>query len=163
MTDSDSDCQNILSGVKPEPRRWNLFLDVDGVLLGKCDTHSAEVVRAKHVREFLEFALTNFECYWLTTHCQGIASAVVDLIRPYGADDVLGMLSKIRPTRFVTLKTEALFGDFFWLDDAPIAAEKAWLTEHGLLDRWIEVNTRERPDDLLRAMAILRERISSPL
>ncbi len=38
-----------------------LYLDIDGVLL----TRNGSL--ANHAREFLEWAIENFECYWLTT------------------------------------------------------------------------------------------------
>ena len=53
------------------------------------------------------------------------------------------------------LKTEALAGDFYWLDDSPLQIELAELRRRHLFDRWIEVNTRQRPDDLLFAMSEL--------
>jgi hypothetical protein len=60
-------------------------------------------------------------------------------------------MNRIKPTRFGVLKTEALEGDFYWLDDSPLAAELQDLRQRGLSERWIEVNTRRRPDDLLFA------------
>ena len=138
--------------------RRRLYLDVDGVLLGKEDPSSPIVVLARHAREFLEFALATFDCYWLTTHCKGDSAVVLEYLRPYSSPEVLQLLAEIRPTSFRTLKTEALAGDFFWLDDSPLATEKEWLRTSGLEDRWIEVDTRRRPDDLLRAMDELRRR-----
>ena len=65
-------------------------------------------------------------------------------------------LAAVCPTRFTTLKTEALQGDFYWLEDSPLAAEIEWLRVRGLLSRWIHVDTRERPEDLLSAGLELR-------
>lgn len=143
---------------RPHNPRPNLFLDIDGVLLGKSGLDSPAPALANHATEFLEFSLANFDCFWLTTHCQGDAATVVDYLRPYCTEAILLLIAQIRPTRFTTFKTETLFGDFLWLDDAPLATELDWLTARGLRDRWIEVNTRKRPDDLARAMELLKRR-----
>lgn len=136
--------------------RRRLYLDVDGVLLGKEDPSAAAVTLARHAREFLEFALSAFDCYWLTTHCRGDAGTVLEYLRPYASPEVLQLLAQVRPTTFRNLKTEALAGDFLWLDDSPLATEIDRLREAGHGGRWIEVDTRRRPDDLLRAMDEMR-------
>jgi hypothetical protein len=130
----------------------NLYLDIDGVLLGKTDPASPKIVLANHAQQFLDFALANFDCFWLTTHCKGDARPVLAYLRPYVPDDLMLLLAKIKPTTFDVLKTDALVGDFFWLDDSPLAIEITWLRERGLLDRWVQVDTRKRPNDLLAAM-----------
>ena len=130
------------------PDRVRLYLDVDGVLLGKSDPKSSEIVLARHAEEFVEFALRTFECWWLTTHCRGEVRPVLEYLRPYCGGRLLQRLSEFRPTNWKTLKTEALLSPFFWLDDSPLAVELDWLTSHNLLDRWILVDTRKRPDDL---------------
>lgn len=138
--------------------RKRLYLDVDGVLLGRAAADDPAVVLARHAPAFLSFATANFDCYWLTTHCQGDGRTVLAYLRRYVSPDLERLLSTVRPTRFETLKTEALAGDFFWLDDAPLAAELAWLRGRGLMDRWLDVNTRLYPDDLSRAMELLSTR-----
>jgi hypothetical protein len=138
----------------------NLYIDVDGVLLGRTVPDRPAVVIASHTREFLSFALSRFDCYWLTTHCQGDSRGVLTYLRKYVDPGLEGLMSGIRPTRFDVMKTEALAGDFVWLDDAPLGCELAWLRDRGLLDRWIDVDTRRRPDDLLRAMEVLTRRLA---
>ena len=69
---------------------------------------------------------------------------------------MLDKLTAIKPTRFSVLKTEAMDGDFFWIDDQPLQAELADLQRTDLHDRWIEINTRLRPDDLYYAVDELR-------
>ena len=44
---------------------YKLYLDIDGVLLTTKNTKAAN-----GAIEFIDFALSNFECYWLTTHCK---------------------------------------------------------------------------------------------
>jgi len=134
-----------------------LYLDVDGILLGKDPPGSPKVVLARHAREFLEFATAHFECSWLTTHCRGDVQPVLEYIRRYAGKDLDDLLDRILPSQFETLKTEALHGDFYWVDDCPLAVEVKWLRDRGLADRWICVDTRKRADDHLIAIKALRE------
>ena len=101
---------------------------------------------------------------WLTTHANhGDSQAVVRYLHQFCGTAALDLARQIRPGRFVTLKTETLAGigdDFYWVDDAPLAIEKSWLVEHGLLNRWVECDTRKRPEDLIRIMQVLRERLA---
>lgn len=136
----------------------NLYIDVDGVLLGKGDT------LAKHAHDFLTFAIANFDCHWLTTHVkQGNAQGLLEYLRRFVDGDLHGLVEKIRPTTWHTMKTEAVQGDFHWLDDSPLQAEINWLTERGLANRWIHVDVNRHPDDLLRAMEILKKTVASPV
>lgn len=57
-----------------------LYLDVDGVLLGHPAPDDIRVCLATHAREFLEFALEHFTCYWLTSHCRGDSYEVMNLL-----------------------------------------------------------------------------------
>ena len=135
----------------------NLYLDVDGVLLGCEGAAGHEVVLARHAGEFMDFALQHFDCYWLTTHCDGTEESVLRCLRPYCPGDFLERLASVQPTQFRTLKTEAPEGDFYWLEDSPLQAEIDWLKARGLLSRWIEVNTRKRPDALIAARSRLEK------
>ena len=131
----------------------NLFIDIDGVLLA---TEGPKVVLARHARQFLEFALANFDCFWLTTHCKGDARPVLDYLRPFVPADMMPLLEEIKPTTFDVMKTAALEGDFYWIDDSPLQVEINWLRNRGLFDRWFEIDTRKRPNDLLAGMGRLR-------
>ncbi len=133
----------------------NLYLDIDGVLLGKADPNSPEIHLASGAEEFLAFALARFRCFWLTTHCQGRTEGVLKYLAPYGPTEFMALAAKVKPTSFQAMKTEALEGDFLWLDDAPMQCELDWLSARGWLDRWIRVDTRRRPADLRRAQKIL--------
>jgi len=135
----------------------NLYLDIDGVLLGKEDPNSPEIRLAHHAEEFLAFALAHFDCFWLTTHCQGRSETVLQYLTPYGSETFLALAGKVKPTQFRVMKTEALTGDFLWLDDAPMQCELDWLFGQGWLDRWIRVDTRKRPEEILRAQRELEK------
>jgi hypothetical protein len=126
-----------------------VYLDVDGVLLGQKE---GRVVLAAHAAELIEFLLEHFDVYWLTTHCSGDAQRVIHYLARFASPDFIKRLAPIKPTQFHVLKTEAVSGDFYWLDDSPLQAELAELQRRDLFDRWIDVNTRQRPDDLLFAM-----------
>ena len=141
----------------------NLYLDIDGVLLGKADPDSPEIRLALHAEEFLAFALAHFDCFWLTTHCQGRTDEVLKYLAPYGSADFLALAARVRPTQFRVMKTEALAGDFLWLDDAPMQCELDWLSTRGWLGRWIRVDTRRQPEDLRRAQHLLQTILRIPL
>ncbi|MCK4881588.1 MAG: hypothetical protein KAS92_01040 [Candidatus Omnitrophica bacterium] len=137
-----------------------LYLDVDGVLLGKDDPGSMEIVLARHAGEFLEYCLRHYECYWLTTHCkEGDASPVIKQLRAYVDGAISGLIDAVKPTVWKTLKTEAidLSSDFYWIDDGILQCEKEILKRNNVFSRWIEVNTRKYPDDLKRAILILED------
>ena len=118
-----------------------VYLDVDGVLLG----HAAgSVALARHASEFIDFLLSHFDVYWLTTHCRDDVRPNLDYLGRYSPADFLNRLTAIKPTCFDVLKTEALIGDFYWVDDSPLQTEIAELRRREKFDRWIEVNTRLR-------------------
>jgi len=133
----------------------NLYLDIDGVLLGKEDSGSPEIRLALYAEEFLVFALAQFDCFWLTTHCQGRTEEVLKYLAPYGSTAFMALAAQVQPTQFRVMKTEALAGNFLWLDDAPMQCELDWLSTRGWLDRWIRVDTRHKPEDLRRAQHLL--------
>ncbi len=133
----------------------NLYLDIDGVLLGKADPNSPEICLASGAEEFLAFTLARFDCFWLTTHCQGRIGRVLRYLATYGSAEFMALAAQVKPTCFRMIKTEALAGDFLWLDDAPMQCELDWLSTRGWLDRWIRVDTRHKPEDLRRAQHLL--------
>lgn len=126
-----------------------VYLDVDGVLLGQ---DASKVILARHAARLVDFLLDHFDVYWLTTHCSGDAQPVLQYLSRFAPADFIARLRNIKPTQFGALKTNALAGDFYWIDDNPLQAEVTELQRRKMFDRWIEVNTRLRPDDLLFAI-----------
>jgi hypothetical protein len=135
------------------PDRKRLYLDMDGVLLVML---GREVVPARYAEEFADFTLANFDVYWLITHNQGDAQAVLDRLDSHTPPSLRRKLARVQAARFHIEKTEALTGDFYWLGAKPLQIERNRLRQRNQADRWLEVNTYVRPDDLLRALAHLR-------
>jgi hypothetical protein len=137
-----------------------LYLDIDGVLLGKNEPDSIEVVLARYAKEFLTYCLQNYDCYWLTTHCkEKDTTALVNYLREYADRPVIELIKAIKPISWKTLKTEAIdfSSDFYWIDNELLQCEVEILRQNKVLNRWIEVDTRKHPDDLKRAISILKE------
>ena len=54
-----------------------LYLDIDGVLLDyNTDTY------AKGAIELIEYVTSEFDCYWLTTHCKGDTEPAIEYLVP---------------------------------------------------------------------------------
>ncbi len=142
-----------------------LFLDVDGVLLGKARPSDTEIVLAKYAEEFLEYSLQHYRCFWLTTHCHdGDSTHIVNLLKRYAGETIIKMVKDISPVSWKTLKTEAIdiSSDFYWIDDQLLWSEIQWLKKNNALDRWIQVDTRRNPCDLKRAISTLEGKLRLP-
>ncbi|MBP9751491.1 MAG: hypothetical protein KBD19_01345 [Candidatus Moranbacteria bacterium] len=128
-----------------------LYLDIDGTLIRRG-------VPAEGIAEFLVFATEHFDCYWLSTHCQGDAKAVFLYLVGKLPGEAIPHLRKIKATSWDTLKTEAIdfSGPFFWLDDHLFDAERQMLVEYGALDRHILIDLVADPRRLLRLIDELR-------
>lgn len=123
----------------------NLYLDIDGVILKKDGTP------AENLTLFLEYATKNFECYWLTTHCDGDATKPFLYLVGRIPQEAVPFLEKIRPTKWKLWKTEGIdfSKDFLWLDDTQFEGEKNALIEKGALDKFILVDLKANPNQLL--------------
>lgn len=71
------------------------------------------------------------------------------------------MVKDSKPTSWGTLKTEAIdfSKEFYWIEDEPMWSELEKLKEYGAFERWLQIDTRKNPDDLKRAILILKEKI----
>lgn len=115
-----------------------LYIDIDGVLLTKRNTRAS-----CGAIEFIDYAIKNFDCYWLTTHCRdGNTDGLLKMLSQYFPQYTLEKLKMIKPTVWSTLKTEAIdfSSAFLWLDDYVFEAEKKVLREKGCLNNLILVN-----------------------
>lgn len=116
----------------------NYYLDIDGTLLTK------EGKQMPNLRGFLQmiFSMPNTRVYWLTTHCKnGDTDRVFRHISNAIEPDLLELLKQVKPTKWETLKTEAInFNeDFLWFDDWIMEAEKEVLRSHKCESKWIKV------------------------
>lgn len=117
-----------------------MYLDIDGVLLGKLE---GRIELAKGAESFIDYALQNYDCYWLTTHCKGDTQTVLDYLAQYSTSDFTEKIRLIKATNFDTWKTEAIdfSQEFIWVDDYLFNAEINVLKKNGCLPSWHQVNT----------------------
>ena len=129
-----------------------LYIDIDGVLLNY-DTDT----RADHSIELIDYITKEFDCYWLTTHCKGDSGPAVQYLSEYFPDRIVEKLTKIKPTYWETLKTEAIDFDsnFIWLDDYPFQAEKEVLRNFATMESLYTVNL-SRENELLNVIEYLK-------
>lgn len=129
-----------------------LYLDIDGVLIKKDGTPAEGLV------EFLAFATEHFDCYWLTTHCDGDAEPVFLYLVGKVSPEALPYIEKVKPTSFGARKTDAIdfTSDFYWLDDTVFESEQAVLREKGYLDRFILIDLLSHPQRLSLTLKFLR-------
>ncbi len=125
-----------------------LYLDIDEVLL----TRRGEP--ANGLVDFLKFATENFDCYWLTTHCDGDTKDVFLYLVGKIPAEAIPFIEKIKPTKFGTFKTEAIDFEsgFFWLDDTLFEGEKGMLVKWGALESFIHIDLVSNPNQLSEVM-----------
>jgi hypothetical protein len=123
----------------------NLYLDIDGVLLKKDGTPAENLV------SFLKYATENFNCYWLTTHCDGDATPAFLYLVGKVPQEAAPFLEKIQPTKWKLWKTEGIdfSQDFLWLDDTRFEGEQNALTEKGASDKFVFIDLKANPNQLL--------------
>lgn len=137
-----------------------LYLDIDGVLLGKNRPGDTQVVLARYAREFIEYCIHHFDCYWLSTHCpDGDATPVVAWLSRYADETTMISIKTIKATSWRKMKIEAinLQSDFYWIEDQPTSYDLEILKKNSALHRLLQVDTRKDPDDLKRAISFLEE------
>ncbi|MDF7811822.1 hypothetical protein [Hymenobacter sp. YC55] len=137
-----------------------LYLDIDGVLLTTKHTQAAPEVEV-----FIDFVTSHFECYWLTTHCKGDSASVLGYLSHFLPSSTIEKLKHtVLPTNWDALKTEAIdtSSDFYWLDDQPFQAERAYLQANGVANRLIVVNLG-RADELRAVQLNLQQLINTTL
>lgn len=113
-----------------------IYIDIDGVLL----TKSMQV--PAYSEQFIDYLISNHECYWLTTHCRTGANKSLQYLSNFYKADIIEKMKSIRPTNWVNKKTEGIdfSSDFIWLDDYPFESEKEDLINHNCLDSLLVVD-----------------------
>jgi len=132
-----------------------LYIDIDGVLLTLRNTQ-----RPLYAVEFIDFITSEFDCYWLTTHCkEGNTSQLMQYLSPYYDGKTLEKLMSVKPTSWLTAKTEAIDfeSDFYWVDDYIFNFEKDVLEKYGKLERWIKVESNNE-NELKHITEILKSK-----
>jgi hypothetical protein len=76
-----------------------IYLDIDGVLLTTKNPQKADTSEV-----FIDFLRSNFDCYWLTTHCKGDVKTVISYLSKYFDDRIINLLKQVKPTNWDTLK-----------------------------------------------------------
>lgn len=132
----------------------NLYIDIDGVLVRGGQASEGVV-------DFLRFVTEHFDCYWLTTHCDGDVSRPFLYLVGKLPNEAVPYLEKIRPTRFGVLKTEGIdfSAPFYWLDDTVFESEQTVLRDHGVADSFVHVDVNQDAEALCTALAFLQKAI----
>ena len=130
----------------------NLYLDIDGVLLTKKNPTQAE-----DAIQLIEFITSNFNCFWLTTHCKGKSVTALKYLSNYFDEETIQKLIQIKPTNWASLKTEAIDfnNDFVWLEDNPFQSEIAVLKQNNCLNNLIVVDLNQS-NELFRVIDLLK-------
>ncbi len=126
------------------------YIDIDGVLLTR------EMTIPDHAETFIDFLLQSFDCHWLTTHCRAGENKTIQYLRQFYPPDILERLQRIKPTDWLTLKTEAIDmqSNFIWLEDYPFESEKKMLSTDGKIESLMIVNL-SRPNELMQVQRSL--------
>ena len=122
----------------------NIYLDIDGVILAN------DKQAALYAKEFLKYVTDNYPTYWLTTHCKGDSGPTIDFLSLFLDQETTGIARKIKPTNWLTSKTEAIdfSSPFLWFDDYLFDFEKEDLIKHGALKNWVIVDLSANPNQL---------------
>lgn len=142
--------QLLLELDRKHKRMKKLYLDIDGVLLTK------QGLSADHLVEFLSYATEHFDCYWLTTHCDGDATKPFLHLVGKVPSEASQFLEKIKPTKWKLWKPEAIdfSSDFFWLDDYAFEGDKKILEENQALGKLITIDLKSNPDQLIELVNV---------
>jgi hypothetical protein len=130
-----------------------VYLDIDGVILAN------EKNASKHVHEFLEYITTNFDVYWLTSHCQGDAEHTVNHLARVLPEDTIKLLRDVKPTRWDNNKTDAIdFSQpFLWFDDELYPEEKERLEREDKLSSQRLINLSIDEEQLIKELKMLKD------
>ena len=119
----------------------NLYIDVDGVLLGR--NEADEIALIPDIEGILLYSKENFTCFWLTTHGRYGTDDVISYLKPYAKGIDLSLFNHIQAAPWNTLKTEAIdfSKPFIWIDDKPLQVELRILKDRGCLKSWLHVDS----------------------
>jgi len=125
---------------------FKLFIDVDGVILiprQGSGSGPLQMSLKEHVDEFIIWATSEFDCYWLTGWApNGHMKMINDRLLPHLPPEA----SNIKVAIWSDLKTEAISnGDrnWIWIDDNLLKNERAYLESINCLRNFILIDPQE--------------------
>ena len=145
-----------------------MYLDVDGVLWTVDDGGYSG---ALGLREFLEYALANYEVRWCTSWVtSGDMDRSSQQLLEEWTGEPLEVWEQVRPSLgWMEAKTECIdWGEvdagrrFVWVEDELLERERSVLRERGIEDWFIYTNVLEDPEALLKTLSELRKRMAAP-
>lgn len=130
-----------------------LYLNIDGVLL-----HNEENRVVEHAAELIGYIVSEFDCYWLTTHCKGDSVSVIEYLSEFFPPEIIEKLKSVKPTYWEELKTEAIDFDkrFIWLAADPTQNELQVLRNFGASSSLYRVNLNN-DNELAEILSRLKE------
>lgn len=108
--------------------------------------------------EFINFLIDNFNCFWLTTHCRTGENKALNYLSKFYNEHTIKTLSKVKPTNWMDLKTEAidLNSNFIWLEDQPFEAEKLILKKYDKLESLMIIDLN-KPNELKEVISKIKQ------
>lgn len=132
--------------------KTKLYIDINGTLINK-----KRQCASKHVEEFVDFVLSNYDCYWLSPECCYPIEETKIYLSNFFSASVVNKLTAIKQTFWNTSKTEAInFNeDFIWLDSYIFGYENEILKRNNKTQNILLV--QEAEVDLLDTIERLKE------
>jgi hypothetical protein len=130
--------------------KTTLYLDIDGTILSNQpgEGPSEKSLKTGTV-DFLEWAVKEFDCYWLTAWAvDGEEADIRHDLDPFLPPSCRG-LSVARWNRLKIEAFEQEDGNFLWADDSVLQAEYKWLDEHDWSDRVVLAKTTDPTIDAI--------------
>jgi hypothetical protein len=124
----------------------NIYLDIDGVLLIN-DSNAAPFAD-----DFLQTVIAKYpdSTFWLTTHCWKGINRTSKLLTPVLKPETVDLLSKIKPTEWGEMKTDAIdfTQPFMWFDDDLWPEEQEALEKHNAVGSFTMIDLNKNPEQL---------------
>jgi len=139
---------------KENKRDWDIYIDVDGVLLYLNENINRFCLR-NGIIEFLFYVTNNFKnCYWLTAWYDGFN----DILEKIYCVDIA---QKIEPMSFKEFKTENIDFNrkFLIIEDGLIDEEISKLKENNCLENYIQVSYNKDANYLFKVIDIINSKI----
>lgn len=122
--------------------KTNIYLDIDGVILGMASS-------LRDAKKLLKYLLKKYpeNTYWLTTHVKdGENNIRHSLVGAYPDKLIAKMYDTFKNTDWGTLKTDAIdFSQpFVWFDDTLFTAERQVLEQNGVANSYYKIDPKDK-------------------